>query len=119
MNPWGVYSMRKLDLSEQLLFRYDGNDNIVVGDSGITLEAFARVHNKGKLTPQELTKYFGKLTLDQVYFALGWIVRNEAAIAAYLAEKRQQADKAVREAGVVPAKLSHLDRHKKALGYAL
>ena len=43
--------MTRLDLSEQLLFRYDGSENIVLGETGITLESFVRVHDKGKITP--------------------------------------------------------------------
>ena len=110
--------MTRLDLSEQLLFRYDGSENIVLGETGITLESFVRVHDKGKITPQELVKYFGKLTLEQAYFALGWITRNQTAVMAYLAEQRRETDKQVREAGVTPQKLGHLERHRKALGYA-
>lgn len=111
--------MRKLDISEQLLLRYDGADNVRIGNTAYTLEAFVRVHNEGKTTPADVRTSFPELNLEEVYFLLGWVTRNRAAIAAYLAERRHMAAKLLRERGVEPPKVGHLDRHKKALGYAL
>ena len=74
-----------------------GQDGVIrVGDTRVTLDTVVEAFRRGA-TAEEITQQYPTLALADVYSVLGYFLRHEEQITAYLAERTSARDAVRRE----------------------
>ena len=64
----------------------DEHGTIHVGNTRVTLDTIVAHFEKGAI-PEDIASAYPALRLDDIYFTLGYYLRNKATVDAYLAER--------------------------------
>lgn len=79
------------NLSEDIPLRLDAHGTIRVGNTRVTLSAVISCFDRGA-TPEAIVDSFNTLQLDDVYCVIGYYLRHEDEVRAYLQQERQEGE---------------------------
>jgi uncharacterized protein (DUF433 family) len=79
-----------IEQAERVPLRPDAGGVIRVGASRVALDTVAAAFDRGA-TPEEIVQQYPTLGLADVYSVLGYLLRHQAEVAAYLRERAAQA----------------------------
>jgi uncharacterized protein (DUF433 family) len=79
-------------LAEPAPLRTDSDGVIRVGDTRVTLATIVSAFHQGA-TAETIVQQYPTLTLADVYAVIGYYLRHQDEVDAYLAEQQQEADK--------------------------
>lgn len=79
------------NLSENIPLRTDVNGTIRVGNTRVTLSAVISCFDRGE-TPEAIVDNFNTLQLDDVYCVLGYFLRHEDEVRAYLKQEQEEGE---------------------------
>jgi uncharacterized protein (DUF433 family) len=104
--------------AEPAPLRTDHDGVVRVGDSRVTLATIVRAFHQGA-TAETIAQQYPSLALADVYAVIGYYLRHQAAVDAYLAEQQQEADAIRRQnearfnpAGIRSRLLARRDSHE-------
>ena len=84
-----------LEPTERIPLAADGSGVIHVAGTRVTLDALAEAFDEGA-TAEEMAQQYPSLSLADVYSVLGYLLRHQTEVAAYL-EKRAAQRKTIRQ----------------------
>lgn len=73
--------------------RMDRDGTIRIGGTRVTLDTIVEAWRQGT-TAEDIARQYDALTMADVYETIGFILRNQAEVDAYLEEGRQRAEEA-------------------------
>jgi uncharacterized protein (DUF433 family) len=79
------------NLSEHIPLRTDVNGTIRVGNTRVTLSAVISCFDRGE-TSEAIVDNFNTLQLDDVYCVLGYFLRHEDEVRAYLKQEQEEGE---------------------------
>lgn len=77
--------------SESIPVYQDEHGRLRVGDSRVLLDLIVYSYRQGN-TPETIIEQYPSLSLDQVYFAIGYYLRHSNEVDAYLQEQEADVD---------------------------
>jgi uncharacterized protein (DUF433 family) len=86
-----MLQIKSENLSEKIPLRADAHGTIRVGDTRVTLSAVISCFDRGA-TPEAIVDSFNTLQLADVYFVIGYYLRHEDEVKAYLKKERQEGE---------------------------
>ena len=78
-----------IEQPERIPLAEDGNGVIHVADTRVTLDALAEAFHEGA-TAEEMAQQYPSLSLADVYSVLGYLLRHQTEVAAYLETRAAQ-----------------------------
>jgi uncharacterized protein (DUF433 family) len=88
--------MSLLVAAEPMPLTTDADGVVRIGGTRVTLDTVVTAFRQGA-TAETIAEQYPSLTLADVYTALGYYLRHQAEVDAYLQRRRDQADQARRE----------------------
>lgn len=79
------------NLRETIPLRTDAHGTIRVGNTRVTLSTVISCFDRGA-TPEAIVDSFNTLKLDDVYCVIGYYLRHEEEVKAYLKKERQEGE---------------------------
>lgn len=79
------------NLSEKIPLRADAHGTIRVGNTRVTLSAVISCFDRGA-TPEAIVDSFNTLQLDDVYCVIGYYLRHEDEVRAYVKQEREEGE---------------------------
>jgi uncharacterized protein (DUF433 family) len=79
------------NLSEKIPLRADAHGTIRVGDTRVTLSAVISCFDRGA-TPEAIVDSFNTLKLADVYCVIGYYLRHQDEVKAYLKKEQQEGE---------------------------
>lgn len=83
-------------LPEKMPIRTDEHGRLRVGASSVLLDLVLYAYWRGE-TPETITDNYPTLSLEDVYLAIGYYLRHQSEVDAYLRQQEAEADTAQRE----------------------
>jgi uncharacterized protein (DUF433 family) len=83
--------LKSESLTEKIPLRADTHGTIRVGNTRVTLSSVIACFDRGA-TPEEIVDSFNTLHLADVYSVIGYYLRHEAEVRAYLEKERQEGE---------------------------
>jgi len=78
-----------IEQTERIPLAEDGNGVIRVADTRVTLDALAEAFHEGA-TAEEMAQQYPSLSLADLYSVLGYLLRHQTEVAAYLETRAAQ-----------------------------
>jgi uncharacterized protein (DUF433 family) len=86
-----MLQIKSENLTEKIPLRADTHGTIRVGDTRVTLSSVIACFDRGA-TPEEIVDSFNTLHLADVYSVIGYYLRHETEVKAYLEKERQEGE---------------------------
>lgn len=103
---------KRFTFPETVPLRYDGDDNIRVTGSRITLDTLVGCFEMGD-TFEEIQEGFPSLTLEQINAIIGWYLNNRAEVDEYIREGEAQAEKLRQEIESRPENIAFREKIRR------
>ena len=77
--------------AEPVPLKLDDTGTIRVGGTRVTLDTIIAFFRQGQ-SPEEINEGFPGVSLPDIYFVIGYVLRHQAEVDAYLAEQERDAE---------------------------
>lgn len=86
----------ELETTETVPLRLDADGIVRVGDSRVTLDTIVMAFMEGA-TAEEIAQQYPSVALADIYYTIGYFLRRQSEVEAYLNGRRRQAEQVRRQ----------------------